>query len=129
MCLQRTKVFYQNIKQKQFLFERSEMFNWLALIKLKKEKKMCTHEEMVTLLNKVGLHARPAAMFVQTANKFKSNIRVSKEGKEVDAKSILSILSLAVCFNDVVTIKTEGEDAEEALKQLIDLVNTKFGED
>jgi len=90
---------------------------------------MCTHEEMVTLLNKVGLHARPAAMFVQTANKFKSKVRVSKEGKEVDAKSILGILSLAVCFNDVVTIKTEGEDAEKALKQLIDLVNTKFGED
>jgi len=90
---------------------------------------MCVHEETVTLLNKVGLHARPAAMFVQTANKYKSNIKISKEEKEVDAKSILGVLSLAAFYNDEVKIRAEGEDAEEALKQLVDLVNSKFGEE
>jgi phosphocarrier protein HPr len=90
---------------------------------------MCIYEEIVTLLNKVGLHARPAAMFVQTASKYKSKIKISKEEKEVDAKSILGVLSLAAFHNDKIKIKAEGEDAEEALKQLIDLVNNKFGEE
>ena len=83
----------------------------------------------VKLLNKVGLHARPAAMFVQTANKFKSEIKVEKECREVDAKSILGILSLAAEFNDVITIKANGDDAEKALKELVELVNNKFGEE
>jgi len=68
-------------------------------------------------------------MFVQTANKFKSDIKVEKEGREVDAKSILGILSLAVEFNHIITIKTNGEDAEKALKELVELVNSKFGEE
>lgn len=85
----------------------------------------------VKLLNKVGLHARPAAMFVQTANKFKSDIKVEKKGeeREVDAKSILGILSLAAEFNDVIIIKANGKDAEEALKKLVELVKSKFGEE
>jgi phosphotransferase system HPr (HPr) family protein len=86
-------------------------------------------KQTVRLLNKVGLHARPAAMFVQTANTFKSEIKVDKEGKEVDAKSILGILSLAVECNDEVTIKANGEDAEDAIRKLVDLVNSKFGEE
>lgn len=90
---------------------------------------MTQFQETVRLLNKVGLHARPAAMFVQTANKFKSDIKVEKEGREVDAKSILGILSLAAEFNDIITIKTNGEDAEKALKELVELVNSKFGEE
>jgi len=83
----------------------------------------------VKLLNKVGLHARPAAMFVQKANEFKSEIKVEKECREVDAKSILGILSLAAEFNDVITIKANGDDAEKALKELVELVNNKFGEE
>jgi phosphotransferase system HPr (HPr) family protein len=86
-------------------------------------------EATVKLLNEVGLHARPAAMFVQTANKFKSDIKVEKEGREVDAKSILGILSLAAEFNHIITIKANGEDAEKALKELVELVNSKFGEE
>ncbi len=92
---------------------------------------MARVQATVKLLNKVGLHARPAAMFVQTANKFKSDIKVGKKGesREVDAKSILGILSLAAEFNDVITIKANGEDAEKALKALVELVNSKFGEE
>jgi len=85
--------------------------------------------ETVILKNRVGLHARPAALFVQTANKFRSEIRVEKDGREVDAKSILGILSLGAECGNVITIKVNGEDAEEALKALVELVESKFGEE
>ena len=104
--------------------------NLIGLKKLRRRKDELTQlQATVKLLNKVGLHARPAAMFVQTANKFRSDIKVEKEGREVDAKSILGILSLAAELNDVVTIKANGEDAENALKELVELVNSKFGEE
>ena len=86
-------------------------------------------EVTVKLLNKVGLHARPAALFVETAKKFRSDIRVEKDGKEVDAKSILGILSLGAEYGSVITIKVNGEDADEALKALVKLVNDRFGEE
>lgn len=89
---------------------------------------MVAVEAKVTLLNKVGLHARPASIFVQTAKKFKSEIRVEKDGKEVDAKSILGVLSLGAECGNIITIKVNGEDAEEALKTLVELVNNRFGE-
>ena len=71
------------------------------------------------LLNKEGLHARPAVDFVRTANKFRSDIKVEKDGREADVKSILGILSLAAENNDVITIKCSGDEAEEALKELV----------
>ncbi|HDI42669.1 MAG TPA: HPr family phosphocarrier protein [Candidatus Bathyarchaeota archaeon] len=83
----------------------------------------------VTLLNKVGLHARPAALFVQTAKKFKCEIRVRKGDTEANAKSILDVLSLGAEQGDEITIEAEGEDEEKALKTLVDLVNNKFGEE
>lgn len=89
---------------------------------------MVAVEARVTLLNKVGLHARPASIFVQTAKKFKAEIKVEKDGKEVDAKSILGVLSLGAECGNVITIRVNGEDAEEALKTLVELVNSRFGE-
>jgi phosphocarrier protein len=86
-------------------------------------------EATVKLTNKVGLHARPAALFVETAKRFKSNIRVEKDGKDVDAKSILGILSLGAEYGSAITIRVNGEDADEALKALVKLVNEKFGEE
>ncbi len=88
-------------------------------------------EATVKLLNKVGLHARPASLFVQTARKFKSAIKVRKAGVDrvVDAKSILGVLSLGAEMGDVITITAEGDDAELAVKTLVDLVNSKFGEE
>jgi phosphocarrier protein len=81
------------------------------------------------LQNKVGLHARPAALFVQTAKKFQSTIRVRKDLKEGDAKSILDVLSLGAEHGTSITLIVEGEDAEMAAKALVDLINGKFGED
>lgn len=82
----------------------------------------------VVLRNKVGLHARPAALFVQTAKQFKSNIRVKKDQLEADAKSILDVLSLGAEQGSSVTIFADGDDAETALRSLVDLVNGNFGE-
>lgn len=86
-------------------------------------------ETAVKLLNKVGLHARPASLFVQTARKFKSQIRVRKDGREADAKSILGVLSLGAECGHVITIIAEGPDAEEAINTLVSLVKNKFGEE
>ena len=82
----------------------------------------------VRISNRVGLHARPAAVFVKAANFFKAEIAVEKEGREVDAKSILGILSLGIEQDSIITIKATGEDAEQALQRLVDLVNNKLGE-
>jgi phosphocarrier protein len=86
-------------------------------------------EAKVQLLNKVGLHARPAAMFVKAAINCKSDINVEKDGREVDAKSIFGILSLGVDQFDFVKIKAQGIDAKVAVDNLITLVKNKFGEE
>jgi phosphocarrier protein HPr len=91
-------------------------------------------ELKIIVNNKVGLHARPAAIFVQTASKFKSDTRVSCLDREsgsprvANAKSILSILTLGVFQGTEVTIQSTGEDEEAAAQALVDLVKTNFGE-
>jgi len=85
-------------------------------------------EVTLVVQHEVGLHARPAAMFVQTAKQFKSDITVSKDDMEVNAKSILSILTLGVNQGTAITIKADGEDEEEALHALQELVESNFGE-
>jgi phosphocarrier protein len=85
-------------------------------------------EVTLCVLHEVGLHARPAALFVQTAKQFKSDVKVGKDDTEVNAKSILSILTLGVNQNTVITIKAEGEDEEEAVTALQELVESNFGE-
>ena len=76
----------------------------------------------VQVMNKVGLHARPAVVFVQTARKFKSNILVEKLGRRANAKNLLEILALDVCYGDLIKIIAEGEDAEVAIKELVDTI-------
>jgi len=83
--------------------------------------------EEFTVNNKVGLHARPAANFVQTASKFKSKITVIKDGKEVDAKSIIGILSLGVEKGANIKVKTEGEDEKDAIAAIRSLIENNFG--
>ena len=78
--------------------------------------------------NKLGLHARPAALFVQTANKFGSQIRVAKKDQEVDGKSIMGIMMLAVECGSEIIIKARGPDSEQAVQALVDLVRSKFKE-
>ncbi len=84
---------------------------------------MSVYEAKVVLQDSVGLHARPAALVVQEANKFKCTIRVSKEGgREVDGKSILGIMSLNAGRGATVTIRAEGEDAHEAIVHIVALL-------
>ncbi|MGB9794190.1 HPr family phosphocarrier protein [Caldisericum exile] len=78
--------------------------------------------------NKVGLHARPAAVLVQAANKFKSEIKLEKDGNEFSAKSILGVLSLGAEKGTVVVVTANGVDEEEALKTIEELVNNNFGD-
>jgi phosphotransferase system HPr (HPr) family protein len=80
------------------------------------------------LQNTVGLHARPAALFVQIARKFQSSIRVRRDHMEGDGKSILDVLSLGAEHGTTITLMIEGHDAEMAAKALVDLINGKFGE-
>ena len=69
--------------------------------------------------NKVGLHARPASILVKTASVFHSNITIAKDDIVVDAKSILSLLTLGACKGDEITISAEGSDEGEALKKIL----------
>ena len=78
--------------------------------------------------HKSGLHARPAALFVQTAKRFKSQILVRKDEREANAKSITSLLLLGTNQGAVITIKANGEDEGAALKALQELVENNFGE-
>ena len=86
-------------------------------------------QQNVTVKNKTGLHARPAALFVQTANKFKSEVFIEKEGKKVNAKSIMGVMSLAVSQGTQIIVSAQGEDEKEAVNKLVELIESKFGED
>jgi phosphocarrier protein len=85
-------------------------------------------EIILTIEHEAGLHARPAGLFVQTAKQFQSSIFVSLNGNRVDAKSILSVLTLGACQGSEITICAEGEDANQALNTLQTLVEDNFGE-
>ena len=86
-------------------------------------------ERKIQVINKLGLHARPAAMLVQKASKFKSEIKLQKEDIEINAKSILSVMMLAAEVGSFVTIKAEGEDEEQAVEAIAGLFEEKFGEE
>lgn len=79
--------------------------------------------------NKLGLHARAAALLVQKANQFACEIKIEKDGLEVNAKSIMGVMMLAAAKDSRVTVKAEGTDSQEALKELGELFENKFGEE
>ncbi|QSR87892.1 HPr family phosphocarrier protein [Methylacidiphilum caldifontis] len=83
----------------------------------------------VLVQNKLGIHARPAAMFVKIANRYESDIRVEKDGEEVNGKSIMGIMLLAASKGSKLKITATGRDAREAVEALVNLVNNKFGEE
>lgn len=85
-------------------------------------------EVKLEIKNKVGLHARPASLFVQTANKFKSVITATNGDTSVNAKSILNVLTLGADKGSILTIKAEGEDEEQAILAFIELHANNFGE-
>lgn len=86
-------------------------------------------EVTLTIRNKVGLHARPAARFVQTANRFKAKVVAVRDEREANAKSILSVLSLAANQGAVVTVRADGEDEAQAIEAIRLLVEDNFGEE
>jgi phosphocarrier protein len=86
-------------------------------------------EKEIPILNRLGLHARPAAMFVRIASRYRSEIWVAKEGEEVNGKSIMGLMMLAAGQGSKLRIRCEGPDAEEAIKELEELINARFNED
>ena len=82
-----------------------------------------------TILNKLGIHARPAAQFVKTANRFQSDIFVEKDGEEVDGKSSMGLRMLAAGHGSVISVSADGADADAALEAIADLITRKFEED
>ncbi len=82
----------------------------------------------VTIVNKFGLHARPAMQFVELANKYACSLEVAKGALVVDAKSIMSVMRLAATKDTVLKITADGDDAEEAIEALADLITNGFGE-
>ncbi len=83
-------------------------------------------ERAVVVINPAGLHARPAALFVQTAGKFTSHIWIAKGEKRVNAKSIMGLMSLAVSQGMEIILGAEGEDEESAVNELDDLIASGF---
>ena len=86
-------------------------------------------DRQIVILNKLGLHARPAMRFVDTANKFQSSIKVWKGDQVVDGKSIMQMMMLAATAGTSLKIVAEGDDAEKALDALEKLVAERFGEE
>jgi phosphocarrier protein len=83
----------------------------------------------VKILNKIGLHARPASMLVNAAGKFQSKIILRKGDRSADAKSMINLLTLRVKMDDMIQIEAEGTDEAEAAEALAALVQSKFGEE
>jgi phosphocarrier protein HPr len=86
-------------------------------------------EKEIAIINRLGLHARPAAMFVRIASRYRSEVWVSKEGEEVNGKSIMGLMMLAAGQGSKLRLRCEGPDADKALEELEGLINSKFNED
>ncbi len=92
-------------------------------------RKLDMEVQTFTIKNKLGLHARAAALLVKTANRFVSNVSLEKDGLEVNGKSIMGILMLAATKGTRITLKAEGKDAEQAIETLGKLIENRFGEE
>lgn len=82
----------------------------------------------ITIINKLGLHARASAKLTQLAGQFPCEVFMSKNGRKINAKSIMGVMMLAAGVGSVVILETEGEQAQEAMDAIIALINDKFGE-
>ncbi len=83
----------------------------------------------VTILNRAGIHARPASMIVQTAQQFDSSIWIEKEEVKINAKSIMNILTLGATYQTKLTVSAEGPDENDAVAELSQLFDNKFKEE
>jgi len=89
---------------------------------------MALHRK-IKILNKLGMHARAAAKFVKLASNFESSIEIEREKQRVNGKSIMGVMMLAANKGSYVTLYADGNDAEESLDQLEQLINNRFDED
>jgi phosphocarrier protein len=89
---------------------------------------MAHSERQVQVRNKLGMHARAAVKFVQTANTFKSEVKVVKDDQEANGKSIMGLLTLVAAHGVTMTVVCDGDDAAAAVNALAELVGTGFGE-
>jgi phosphocarrier protein len=83
----------------------------------------------LTIENRNGLHARPAALFVKTSSRFRSEVWVEKDGERVNGKSIMGLMMLAAGKGSVLRVTAEGDDAGSVLTELEQLIRTRFGEE
>ncbi|PYJ85989.1 MAG: HPr family phosphocarrier protein [Verrucomicrobia bacterium] len=86
-------------------------------------------EKEITIINRLGLHARPAAMFVRISSRYRSEVWVEKEGEQINGKSIMGLMMLAAGQGSKLTIRCEGPDADKAMEELEELIRKKFNED
>ncbi len=82
----------------------------------------------VTIINRLGLHARAAAKFVQAASRYGSEISVERDNKTVNGKSIMGVMMLAASQGTTLKISATGDDADAALSEIVGLINSRFGE-
>lgn len=83
----------------------------------------------VEIMNKLGLHARPSARLTQLASQYKSDVFMARNGRRINAKSIMGVMMLAAAKGSTVTLETDGEDEQEAIDALADLISSGFGEE
>jgi phosphocarrier protein len=86
-------------------------------------------EKIITVRNRAGIHARPAALISQTANKFKSEILMQKDTLTINAKSIMGVITMAAGYNTNIIVRADGEDEAEAVEALRSLFENKFEEE
>ncbi len=86
-------------------------------------------EQQFTIINELGMHARAATRFVQVANRYHADVDVEKDGQTVNGKSIMGVLMLVAAQGSVIRVRARGDDAEEAMAALAELINSKFGEE
>ena len=86
-------------------------------------------EKDITIVNRLGMHARPAAMFVRIASRYRADVWVEKEGEQINGKSIMGLMMLAAGQGSKLRIRCEGTDASQALAELEQLIADKFNED
>lgn len=86
-------------------------------------------EKTVTIKNRAGIHARPAALLVETASRFRSEILLEKDGERINSKSIMGILTLAATYNTPLRIIASGADEREAVEAVAQLFENKFQEE
>jgi phosphocarrier protein len=100
----------------------------MSTAKKSNEKSSMITKELV-VVNKLGIHARPAAMFVRTANKYECKVFVEKDGETVNGKSIMGLMMLAAGPGSKINIKADGKDADDVIRDLELLLRSKFNEE